>query len=255
MDDSQFERYSRQMILPGVGRDGQLRLQRSRALILGLGGLGSPVSLYLAAAGVGTLVLADFDNVELSNLQRQILHRSADTGRPKAESAAEAVRAINPEVRTVVVNQYLQDEALAREVEAADVVVDASDNFDTRYRLNEACARARKPLVSGAAIRLSGQVTVFRHDRAEEPCYRCLYPEEGGGGDTCDGVGVFGPLVGIIGCVQAAEALKLLLGWEEGLAGRLLLLDARTMEWRTVRLRRDPECPVCGNAIKPKNGG
>ncbi len=222
---------------------------RSRALVLGLGGLGSPVTQYLAAAGVGTLVLCDFDNVDLSNLQRQVLHHSADVGRPKAESAADAVRAINPDVEVIALNQFLQGDSLMEQVALADVVIDACDNFESRYAINEACVLARKPLVSGAAIRMEGQVTVFRNDRADAPCYRCLYRDDSGAGeDTCNLVGVLGPLVGMVGSIQAAEALKLLAGENQGLAGRLLMVDALTMDMRSLRLRKDPNCPVCGAA-------
>jgi adenylyltransferase/sulfurtransferase len=246
MNDAQFERYSRQMILDGIGHAGQERINRARVLLLGLGGLGSPVALYLAAAGVGTLVLVDYDVVELSNLQRQILHRTRDVGRPKSESAFDAVQALNPEVTVIALNQWLQGEELAREIRAADLVIDASDNFETRYLVNELCVRERKPLVSGAAIRMEGQVAVFRADR-DGPCYRCLYRDEGGEGmDTCSLTGVLGPVVGIIGSLQATEAIKILAGIEEGLAGRLLLLDGRAMEWRSLKLRKDPRCPVCG---------
>lgn len=235
------------MLLPWLGLAGQERLMGSRVLVLGLGGLGSPVTQYLAAAGVGTLALCDYDNVELSNLQRQVLHRDADVGRAKAESAVEAVRAINPDVNAIALNQFLQGDSLLEQVALADVVVDACDNFETRYAVNEACVRARKPLVSGAAIRMEGQVSVFRNDRADAPCYRCLYRDDGGAGeDTCSLVGVLGPLVGMIGSIQAAETLKLLAGVEDGLSGRLLVVDARSMEMRTMRLRKDPGCPVCG---------
>lgn len=248
MNDQQHERYSRQMLLPWLGLAGQEKLMRSRALVLGLGGLGSPVTLYLAAAGVGTLALCDFDNVELSNLQRQILHRSADVGRPKAESAADAVRAINPDVKAVTLNQFLQGDSLVEQVEQADVVIDACDNFESRYAINEACMRARTPLVSGAAIRMEGQVSVFRNDRGDAPCYRCLYRDDSGAGeDTCSMVGVLGPLVGMVGSIQATEAIKLLAGVDQGLAGRLLVVDALTMEVRSMRLRKDPGCPVCGD--------
>jgi len=246
MDDTQHERYSRQMILRGIGHAGQERINRARVLVLGLGGLGSPVTLYLAAAGVGTLVLVDFDNVELSNLQRQILHRSADVGRPKTESAADAVRALNPDVKVIALNQFLQGAELRREVAAADLVIDASDNFETRYAVNQLCVQERKPLVSGAAIRMEGQVVVFRTDH-DGPCYRCLYRDENGeSADTCSLTGVLGPVVGVIGSLQAAEALKLLAGIEQGLAGRLLLFDGLTAEWRSLKLRKDPACPVCG---------
>lgn len=246
MDDAELLRYSRQILLPQVGIEGQQKLQSSRVLIVGLGGLGSPAAMYLAAAGVGHLVLADYDRVDLTNLQRQIVHRSADIGRPKVESARDTLLALNPLVQVSTLAERLEGEVLAREVTAADVVLDASDNFATRYAVNAACVHARTPLVSGAAIRLEGQVAVFRPGRDDSPCYRCLYPQEGGElEETCSQTGILAPLVGIIGSVQALEAIKLLLGIGETLCGRLLVLDAAALEWRTLRLRRDPHCPVC----------
>ena len=246
MRDDQFERYSRQMILPQIGHAGQQRLLEARVLVLGLGGLGSPVAMYLAAAGVGTLALADFDNVDLSNLQRQIAHGTADIGRPKVESARDTLRELNPDVEVIALNQYLQNEALAQEVAAADVVVDASDNFETRFMINDACVAARKPLVSGAAIRMEGQVAVFHNEREDSPCYRCLYRDEGELEQSCAENGVLAPVVGIIGAVQATETIKALLGIGQTLGGRLLLLDALNMEWRTLKLRKDPGCTACG---------
>lgn len=246
MDDAQFQRYSRQMILPEIGRAGQNRLLESRVLVLGAGGLGSPVSMYLAAAGVGTLALADFDNVDLSNLQRQVAHRTSDIGRPKVESARDTLLSLNPDVEVIALNQYLQDEALEEQVRLADVVVDATDNFESRFVLNDVCVRARKPLVSGAAIRMEGQVTVFHNERDDSPCYRCLYKDDGELEATCAENGVLAPVVGIVGTIQATEAIKVLLGIGETLGGRLLLLDAKTMELRTLKLRKDPGCSVCG---------
>ena len=250
MDDSELLRYSRQILLPQVGIEGQEKLQSSRVLIVGLGGLGSPAAMYLAAAGVGHLVLADYDRVDLTNLQRQIVHRSADVGRPKVESARDTLLALNPLVRVSTLAERMEGDALAREVAAADVVLDASDNFATRYAVNEACVRARTPLVSGAAIRLEGQIAVFRPGRDESPCYRCLYPQQLGElEETCSQTGILAPLVGIIGSVQALEAIKLLLGIGETLCGRLLVLDAATLEWRALKLRRDPHCPVCAPKV------
>lgn len=245
MDDQQLLRYSRQIMLPQVDYAGQRRLAAGHALVIGAGGLGSPVALYLAAAGVGRLTLVDFDTVDLSNLQRQILHGTADIGRPKVTSAADHLARLNPLVEVVQVNDRLEADALAERIAAADVVVDASDNFATRFALNAACHAARRPLVSGAAIRFEGQVTVFDPRRADSPCYRCLYREEGELEERCSEAGIFTPVVGIIGSIQATEALKLLLGIGEPLVGRLMLLDATTMEWRSVRLRKDPSCPVC----------
>lgn len=246
MNDEDLLRYSRQILMPQIGYEGQTRLLNSRVLIIGLGGLGSPVALYLAAAGVGHLVICDFDQVELSNLQRQILHRHADLGRPKADSAHDTLRDLNPGIRIEAVDERLQGEALARQITAADVVIDASDNFASRFAINEACVRARKPLVSGAAIRMEGQVSVFHNERDDAPCYRCLYRDEGELEETCSENGVLAPLVGIIGSVQAMEAVKVLLGLGETLGGRLLLLDAMSMDWRSLKLRKDPACPVCG---------
>jgi molybdopterin-synthase adenylyltransferase len=253
MDDEQLLRYSRQILMPEVGAEGQERLRRAHALIVGLGGLGAPVAMYLAAAGVGRLTLADFDRVELSNLQRQIIHRTEDIGRLKIESARDALAALNPLVETTLADGRLEGEALRARVAEADVVIDATDNFATRFALNEACVRSGTPLVSGAAIRMEGQVTVFRPGQPGGPCYRCLYRDESELAETCTQSGVFTPIVGIIGSIQATEALKVLLELGESLEGRLLILDAKVMEWRSVRLRPDPACPVCG-AGRPRPG-
>ena len=242
MEDQQLLRYSRQIMLPGVDVAGQQRLLDSRVLIIGAGGLGSPVAMYLAAAGVGQLVLVDFDEVDLSNLQRQILHGSHDLGRPKVESARDTLGVINPEVVVTAINQKLEGGALLAEVEQADVVVDASDNFATRFTVNDACVTAKKPLVSGAAIRMEGQVSVFHNERPNSPCYRCLYRDEGELSQSCSENGVLAPVVGIIGTIQATEVLKVLLGIGDTLDGRLLLLDAMSMEWRSMKLRKDPAC-------------
>ena len=249
MNEEQLERYSRHITLPQVDAAGQRKLLTSRVLIIGMGGLGSPIAIYLAAAGIGTLVLVDYDTVELSNLQRQVVHRTADVGRPKVESARDHLRELNPQIDVIAINGQLDGPALDEQVRLADVVVDASDNFDTRFALNAACVRHRTALVSGAAIRMEGQVTVFHNERPDAPCYRCLYRDEEGGGDTCSLTGVLAPVVGIIGTVQATEVLKVLLGIGDTLGGRLLLLDALNMEWRTLRLRKDPACPVCGSGL------
>lgn len=246
MNDEQLLRYSRQIMLPQVDIVGQQRLLDSRVLIVGMGGLGSPVAMYLAAAGVGQLVLADFDTVDLSNLQRQILHGSDDIGRPKVESARDSLQVLNPEARVSTLNERLEGAALAAQIQAVDLVVDATDNFATRFMLNDACVAARRPLVSGAAIRMEGQVSVFHNERNDSPCYRCLYRDEGERVQTCSENGVLAPVVGIIGAVQATEALKVLLGIGDTLGGRLLLLDAMTMEWRSLKLHKDSACPACG---------
>lgn len=245
MNDNELLRYSRQILLPQVGIEGQDTLRASRALIIGLGGLGSPVAMYLAAAGVGTLAIADHDRVDLSNLQRQIVHRSADVGRAKVASARDALQALNPDTTIITFEEKLHGAQLDEQIALADVVLDCSDNFATRFAVNAACVRARTPLVSGAAIRLEGQVAVFRPDRTDSPCYRCLYKDEAELAETCTQTGVLAPLVGVIGSLQALEAMKLLLNLGDTLTGRLLLFDAERLEWRTVLLRKDPECPVC----------
>lgn len=239
-------RYSRQVILPQVDAHGQQLLLDSSALVVGVGGLGSAAALYLAAAGVGRLTLVDRDRVELSNLQRQILHRQADLGRLKAESAADNLRALNPDVAIEVLSHNLDAALLPKLTGSADVVLDCSDNFPTRYALNRACVAARKPLVSGAAIRLEGQVAVFRNDCAGAPCYQCLFRDEDGAPtESCEQAGVLGPLVGVIGSLQALETLKLLLGIGESLGGRLLIFDAERTHFRELKLKRDPQCPAC----------
>lgn len=245
MDDQQLLRYSRQILLPQLDIDGQQRLLDSRVLIVGLGGLGAPVALYLAAAGVGTLVLADNDEVDLTNLQRQIIHQTADVGRSKVESAADSVRALNPEVEILQLPQALAGEELIKAVANVDLVIDCCDNFATRQAVNAACVGLRRPLVSGAAIRLEGQLSVFDSRRDDSPCYECLY---GSGEETalsCSEAGVIGPLVGLIGSLQALEALKLLAGFGEPMIGRLLLVDALGSRFREMRVRRDPACSCC----------
>ncbi|MDD5177410.1 MAG: molybdopterin-synthase adenylyltransferase MoeB [Sterolibacterium sp.] len=247
MNDQQLLRYSRHILLPQIDVDGQTRLLESRALVVGAGGLGSPVALYLASAGVGSLTLADGDTVDLTNLQRQILHRNSSVGRPKAESGRDTLADINPECRVLALAERLDGERLKSEIAVADVVLDCSDNFATRHAINRACVEFNKPLVSGAAVRFDGQVSVFDSRLTSSPCYHCLFPE---GQDVeevrCAVMGVFAPLTGIIGSVQAAEALKLLIGCGESLAGRLLLLDGLAMEWRSITVPRDPDCAVCG---------
>ena len=249
MNDQQLLRYSRHILLPQIGVEGQERLLAARALVVGAGGLGSPAALYLASAGVGTIALADGDSVDLTNLQRQILHRSRSIGRPKVESGRDALAEINPGCTVIPIAQRLTGERLEEEVDAADVVVDCCDNFATRHAVNRACVKSGKPLVSGAAIRFEGQVSVFDPREPASPCYHCLFPE---GEDVeevrCAVMGVFAPLTGIIGSTQAAEALKLLIGCGQSLAGRLLLLDGLAMEWRSIAVPRDPGCKVCGQS-------
>lgn len=249
MNDNQLLRYSRHILLPQIGYEGQEKLTQSHALVVGAGGLGAPTALYLAAGGVGQLTICDYDAVDLTNLQRQVIHTTQSVGINKAVSAQQTLQAINPEVLVHTVQSRsteAQFEALAAE---ADVVIDCSDNFSTRYTLNRICVKLRKPLVSGAAIGFEGQVTVFDMRNDTSPCYHCLFPDMGGEeGMRCAENGVFAPLVGMIGTTQAAEAMKLLLGLGESLQGRLLLLDVQAMEWRSIKLSRDPSCKVCGQA-------
>ena len=246
MNDEQLLRYSRHILLPELGIDGQEKIRRAHALIVGAGGLGSPVALYLASAGVGTLTICDGDTVDLTNLQRQIVHRGDAIGTAKAASAQRTLAGINPEISVRAIAERVSGPRLDELVCAADVVLDCSDNFATRHALNRACVAHRKPLVSGAGVRFDGQITVFDLRDAEAPCYHCLFPEHGDNEDMrCAVMGVFAPLVGIIGAMQAAEALKLVAGIGTSLCGRLLLLDALAMEWRTVRLKRDAACGVC----------
>ncbi|MFN3593472.1 MAG: HesA/MoeB/ThiF family protein [Thiobacillaceae bacterium] len=247
MDDSQLLRYSRHILLDEIGIEGQARLLNAHALIIGAGGLGSPAALYLAAAGVGRITLADHDRVDLTNLQRQIAHDMASLGVNKARSAARRMQAMNPEVGVLPVETRLTGEALDAAVAQADVVLDCSDNFVTRYAANAACVAHRRPLISGAAVRFDGQVSVYDLRQTDAPCYACLFPAEAEAGEMrCAEFGVFAPLVGVVGSLQAAEALKLLIGTGQSLSGRLLLIDSLNAQWRTIRVRRDPHCAVCG---------
>ncbi len=246
MNNDQLLRYSRQILLPEIDLEGQERLGSARVLIIGVGGLGCPAAQYLAAAGVRQIDLVDDDRIELSNLQRQILFATAEIGEFKAEAAARRLGGLNPEVRLVAHTSRLEGEALRAAVRAADVVLDCSDNFTTRFAVNAACVASATPLVSGAAIRTEGQVTVIPQT-ADAPCYRCLFPEEGAGHEeSCSETGVFTPLVGVIGALQAAEAMKLLLHLGTPLAGRLLHYDLTRAQFRELRFGRDPHCPVCG---------
>jgi adenylyltransferase/sulfurtransferase len=245
MNDEQLLRYSRQIMLPQLDIAGQQKLLDSTALIMGMGGLGSPVALYLAAAGVGHLILVDFDKVELSNLQRQVLHSSNDIGKTKVDSARDSLADLNPEVKITAVNQKLGKQGLIEYAQQSNIVIDGTDNFSTRFMINEACVTTQTPLVSGAAIRLEGQLSVFMNN-GQGPCYRCLYRDEGEEELRCSENGVLAPLVGVIGSLQAVEAIKVLTGIGETLAGRLLVMDALHMEMRTLKLKKDPACPVCG---------
>lgn len=249
MDDDQLLRYSRHILLDDIGIEGQQRLLASQVLVIGAGGLGSPVALYLGTSGVGRLTLVDDDTVDATNLQRQIAHRVDRIGQPKAGSAAATVRAINPDVRIATHEVRADAGWLDIAVAQADVVVDCSDNFSTRHAVNAACVRHRRPLVAGAAIGFDGQVSVYDSRLPESPCYACLFPPDAPVEEVaCSTMGVFAPLVGIIGSVQAAEALKLIAGVGQSLAGRLQMLDARTMRWSEISLARQACCPVCGMA-------
>ena len=245
LSDNQLLRYSRQILLGDVDIEGQQRWLDSRVLILGMGGLGSPVAMYLAAAGVGHLVLVDDDQVEMTNLQRQIAHNTASIGQSKVESAAATLAQINPDIEVTTRAERLDEAALMEQVANVDLVVDCTDNFATRFMLNRACVAYKKPLVSGAAIRMEGQISVYHPGVEGSPCYQCLYKEGEDEALTCSEAGVLSPLVGIIGSMQALEALKVLASIGTPLIGRLLLLDAKHMEWRSLKLSPDPECPTC----------
>lgn len=244
MDSDASERYSRQIRLPQVGEAGQQRLLDATALIIGMGGLGSPAAMYLAAAGVGNLVISDFDRVESSNLQRQIIHQQADIGEPKALSAKHTLLAVNPQCDVEALDYELDEEALTARITQADVVLDCSDNFQTRFAINRECVAAGTPLVSGAAIRMEGQIISFIPG-VDGPCYQCLYQADLENAETCAMEGVLAPLVGVIGSLQAMQAMMILTGMEKALTGKLILVDGERMDWRTVKVPRDPACPVC----------
>jgi adenylyltransferase/sulfurtransferase len=245
MDNDKLLRYSRQMMLPEIDAEGQQRLVDARVLIIGLGGLGSSSSVYLAAAGVGHLVLVDFDAVDISNLQRQIVHATRDIGRLKVDSAAEHLLELNPEIKVTKVDHKIENEELEEQVKSSTVVLDCSDNFQTRFAINDACVKYKTPLVSGAAIRFEAQVSVFDSRHEDSPCYRCLYGSEAEVEQSCTSNGVISPLLGIVGSIQACEAMKIIMSLGETLEGRLLLLDVMHMEWHTAKLNKDPNCPVC----------
>ncbi|HOY71409.1 MAG TPA: molybdopterin-synthase adenylyltransferase MoeB [Methylotenera sp.] len=246
MNDHQLLRYSRHILLPQIEYAGQKKIIQGHVLIVGAGGLGSPAALYMAASGVGTLTICDFDVVDLTNLQRQVIHTTQSVGINKAVSAQQAIFEINPDVTVHTIQQKSSEESMSELVAAADVVLDCSDNFATRYMLNRLCVKHKKPLVSGAALAFEGQITLYDMRHADSPCYHCLFPDNGEGTDLrCGTNGVFAPLVGMIGTCQAAEALKILMGIGESLQGRLLLLDAMAMQWREIKLKKDAICTVC----------
>jgi molybdopterin/thiamine biosynthesis adenylyltransferase len=248
MNDLQLLRYSRHILLDDIGIEGQEKLLAARALVIGAGGLGSPAAYYLASAGIGRITLVDNDSVDLTNLQRQILHTTERVGQPKAQSGKQTLTQINPEIDIVALTERAEGERLNELVRQADVVLDCSDNFATRHAINRACVASKVPLVSGAAIRFDGQISVFDPRDGDAPCYACLFPPDQQFEEVqCATMGVFAPLVGIIGTMQAAEALKLVVQTGQSLAGRLLLLDARNMEWTSIRIARNAACAVCGH--------
>ena len=250
MNDEDLLRYARHILLNDFGIEGQEKLLAARVLIVGVGGLGSPVAMYLASAGVGTLLLADHDIVEISNLQRQIIHTSERLGVLKAESGKQAIHALNPSIRVETLLNRMDDTSLSQTISQVDLVVDCTDNFATRHAINRACVSHRVPLVSGAAVRFDGQISVFDPRDPKSPCYHCLFPEaQDVEAMNCATMGVFAPLVGIIGTMQAAEAIKVLASTGNTLVGRLLILDALDMRWHSVKVRRDPGCAVCGSGV------
>lgn len=250
LNDEQFHRYARHLILDEVGEEGQEKLLGARVLVVGAGGLGAPLLMYLAAAGVGTLGIVDYDEVELSNLQRQIIHGTADLGRLKVDSAIDTVRALNPGIAVIAHREKLTQDNVAALVAGYDIVADGSDNFDCRYLLNDACYFARKTLVSGALLRFEGQISVFKAHQSGCPCYRCLFPEKPPADliPRCSQAGILGAVAGVIGTLQATEILKEILGLGDSLAGRLMLYDALSSRFQTVKIPKDPDCPLCGAA-------
>lgn len=245
MNDEQLLRYSRQILLPQIDVEGQQRLLEARALIIGAGGLGCPAAMYLAAAGVGHMVIGDDDRVDLSNLQRQIAHHTQDIGQTKVESAKQTLKALNPEVQVTALCERMEGIKLEQEVAKADVVLDCSDNFTTRFAVNSACVKTQTPLVSGAAIRFEGQIAVFTPGRADSPCYNCLYADLGELAESCVQTGVIAPITGVVGSLQALEAIKIILAIGQILRGRVLLLDGLRLEWNSMILRKNPACPTC----------
>lgn len=245
MNDNELLRYNRQIMLPQIDIAGQLKLKNAHVLIIGLGGLGSPAALYLTSAGVGHLTLVDFDVVEVSNLQRQVVHLDRDIGKSKVESAKNNLLELNPDTNISTINTKLDKTSLDQLTREADIVIDATDNFESRYAINQSCVSNKTPLVSGAAIRFEGQVCVFINND-DSPCYSCLYPDTSDATEeTCSENGVLSPIVGVIGSMQALECIKLLCGIGEPLSGRLMLFDGLNAEWRTMKFKKDPECPVC----------
>ncbi len=246
MNDQELLRYSKQIMLPQIDIEGQQKMNDSTILIIGMGGLGSPTALYLAAAGVGHIVIADFDQVELSNLQRQIIHNTSDIGDDKVNSAKAKLLELNPNIKVTVVNEIMHSDNLASLIKDVDIVLDGTDNFESRFEINKACVECHKPLISAAVIRFEGQISVFKGYEVDQPCYQCLYSEEGSGRESCVENGVLAPIAGLVGIIQALQAIKVLLGIGEQLCGELLLIDGLDLIFRKVKIAKDPECPICG---------
>ena len=246
MNDHELLRYSKQIMLPQIDVEGQQKIIDSTMLIIGMGGLGSPTALYLAAAGVGHIVIADFDQVELSNLQRQIIHSTSDIGDDKVNSAKAKLLELNPNIKVTVANEIMHSDNLASLIKDVDVVLDGTDNFESRFEINKACVECHKPLISAAVIRFEGQISVFKGYKVDQPCYQCLYSEEGNGRESCVENGVLAPVVGLVGTIQALQAIKVLLGLGEQLCGELLLIDGLDLSFRKVKIVRDSDCPICG---------
>ena len=246
MNDQELLRYSKQIMLPQIDVEGQQKIIDSKMLIVGMGGLGSPTALYLAAAGVGHIIIADFDQVELSNLQRQIIHRTSDIGDDKVNSAKAKLLELNPNIKVTIANEIVHTDNLSSLIKDVDIVLDGTDNFESRFEINKACVEFKKPLVSAAVIRLEGQISVFKGYEKDQPCYQCLYSEEGGENESCVQNGVLAPVAGLVGTIQALQAIKVLLDLGEQLCGLLLLVDALDLSFRKVKIVKDSECPICG---------
>jgi adenylyltransferase/sulfurtransferase len=246
MNDQELLRYSKQIMLPQIDVEGQQKIIDSTMLIVGMGGLGSPTALYLAAAGVGHIIIADFDQVELSNLQRQIIHRTSDIGDDKVNSAKAKLLELNPNIKVTIANEIVHTDNLSSLIKDVDIVLDGTDNFESRFEINKACVEFQKPLVSAAVIRLEGQISVFKGYEIDQPCYQCLYSEEGGENESCVQNGVLAPVAGLVGTIQALQAIKVLLDLGEQLCGVLLLVDALDLSFRKVKIVKDSECPICG---------
>ena len=246
MNDHELLRYSKQIMLPQIDIEGQQKINDSKMLIIGMGGLGSPTALYLAAAGVGHIVIADFDQVELSNLQRQIIHSTSDIGDDKVNSAKAKLLELNPNITVTVANEIMHSDNLASLIKDVDIVLDGTDNFESRFEINKACVECHKPLISAAVIRFEGQISVFKGYEVDQPCYQCLYSEQGNGRESCVENGVLAPVAGLVGTIQALQAIKVLLGLGDQLCGELLLIDGLDLSFRKVKIVKESECPICG---------